>query len=609
METKLVDGKGRDVWTRCGFSDGLEVPRVGLSGGLILAWMDRPSFKVQLVTNHLIHIDLLDNKGKPVSITFVYGHPELAWREEVWQQLSSIKAFSHVSWFCIGDFNQILSRDEKFSFTQGRISGASLFQKVISDRQFCDLAASGQQYTWMNNREDNEFIMERLDRAFATVEWVNMYPCYSLRNLPIIRSDHGPIILDFEFLTPFRRRPFRFEHMWTTHPSCESMIRQAWESNSVGSRAAQLWAKLLSIRKSARNWNKSVFGKLDYEIKLKQTQLQQIQNSIRSVEDVRKERLLRGVLEELLDREEMMWAQKARTQWILQGDRNTKYFQTVVRQRRAKNRILQIKDSTGNTIEDQMEIETILVEHFRNCFENKSQANFHSVVQELQALPVPFLSDQHRLLLDKPITPAEIENTIFQLGSHKAPGPDGLPAFFFQKFWSIVKMDVINTVQAFFYSGSLFKPLNHTFITLIPKVPFPDEVSHFRPISLCNVIYKVISKIMVNKLKPIMDSLITPYQNAFIKGRNITDNILIAHEIIDVFRKKKGRKASFGTLKIDMSKAYDRVDWMFLKAVLTVMKFKDRWIQWIMECVTSVSYTLLVNGNSTSSFKPSQGLR
>ena len=78
METKLVDGKGRDVWTRCGFFDGLEVPRVGLSGGLILAWMDRPSFKVQLVTNHLIHIDLLDNKGKPVSITFVYGHPELA---------------------------------------------------------------------------------------------------------------------------------------------------------------------------------------------------------------------------------------------------------------------------------------------------------------------------------------------------------------------------------------------------------------------------------------------------------------------------------------------------------------------------------------------------
>ena len=249
------------------------------------------------------------------------------------------------------------------------------------------------------------------------------------------------------------------------------------------------------------------------------------------------------------------------------------------------------------------------MEHFRNSFENTSQANFHRVVQELQALPVPSLSDHHRILLNKPITLVEIENTVFQLGSHKAPGPDGLPAFFFQKFWSFVKMDVINTVQAFFHSGFLFKPLNHTFITIIPKVLFPDEVSHFRPISLCNVIYKVISKIMVNRLKPLMDSLITPYQNAFIKGRNITDNILIAHEIIDVLRKKKGRKASSGTLKIDMSKAYDRADWTFIQTVLIVMKFENRWIQWIMECVTSVSYTLIVNGNLTSYFKPSQGLR
>lgn len=225
-----------------------------------------------------------------------------------------------------------------------------------------------------------------------------------------------------------------------------------------------------------------------------------------------------------------------------------------------------------------MEIKTILVEHFKNCFENKTQAKFHVVVQELQPLPIPSLSDQRRLLLNKSITPAEIENTVFQLGSHKAPGLDGLPAFFFQKFWGIVKMDVINTVQAFFHSGSLFKPLNHTFKTLIPKVPFPVEVSHFRPISLYNVIYKIISKIMVNRLKPLMDSLIAPYQNASIKGRNIIDNILIAHEIIDALRKKKGRKASFGSLKIDMSKTYDRVGWVFLKAILIVMKFEDIWI-------------------------------
>ena len=106
-----------------------------------------------------------------------------------------------------------------------------------------------------------------------------------------------------------------------------------------------------------------------------------------------------------------------------------------------------------------------------------------------------------------------------------------------------------------------------------------------------------------------MDSLITPYQNAFIQGRNISDNILLAHEIMDTLKKKKWKKFSFGALKIDMSKAYDKVNWNFLKAVLIAMKFDPKWIRWIMECVSSVSYTLLVNGSLTSTFHPTQGLR
>ena len=137
---------------------------------------------------------------------------------------------------------------------------------------------------------------------------------------------------------------------------------------------------------------------------------------------------------------------------------------------------------------------------------------------------------------------------------------------------------------------TLLKAFTHTFITLIPKPPNPEEVSHFRPISLSNVLYKIISKVLVNRLKPIINSIITPFQNAFIKGRNITDNILLAHEIIDVVRKKRGKRDSYGVLKIDMSKAYDRINWNFLKVVLTVMRFDPKWVRWIMECFTIIEY-------------------
>ena len=149
-------------------------------------------------------------------------------------------------------------------------------------------------------------------------------------------------------------------------------------------------------------------------------------------------------------------------------------------------------------------------------------------------------------------------------------------------------------MHAFFHSGSFLKSLNQTFLTLIPKVIIPEDVSHFRPISLCNVTYKIISKILVSRLKPFIYKLISHFQNAFIPGRNITDNILLTHEIFDALRKKKGRKKGYGALKISTCKAYDRVNWNFLKAVLLSMNFSNTWVNWII-----VQYTLLLNGSPT----------
>lgn len=151
-------------------------------------------------------------------------------------------------------------------------------------------------------------------------------------------------------------------------------------------------------------------------------------------------------------REEIMWAKKARTGWIVQGDRNTKYFQTIVRQRRARNRILHLKLANESTIKDFAVIENTLVDHFRKQYEEADTRSFQGIMNELGTLTIPQIDTQQQSQLDRPLFDADIELVVHQLGPQKAPGPDGIPAFFFyQEFWDIVKHDILNSVHAFFH--------------------------------------------------------------------------------------------------------------------------------------------------------------
>jgi hypothetical protein len=126
--------------------------------------------------------------------------------------------------------------------------------------------------------------------------------------------------------------------------------------------------------------------------------------------------------------------------------------------------------------------------------------------------------------LCKPFTDEEIGNAMFQIGPLKAPGPDGLPARYFQRNWGVSKEDVINVVKRFFEEGCMQEGVNDIAIVLIPKVQHPENLKEYRPISLCNVIYKIVSKCLVNRFRPILDDIISDSQSAFIPGRLITDN-------------------------------------------------------------------------------------
>ena len=158
-------------------------------------------------------------------------------------------------------------------------------------------------------------------------------------------------------------------------------------------------------------------------------------------------------------------------------------------------------------------------------------------------------------------------------------------------------------------SGAILKSINHTFITLIPKVNNLEKVFDFQPISLCNVIYKIVSKVIANRLKPMLNSIISETESAFTTDHLITNNILIAFENLHHMKTNYTGKKGFMTLKMDMSKAYDRVEWIFLEKILLKMGFQASWVAMIMECINTVSYSILVNGEPMGIITSSRGLR
>ncbi|XP_019177735.1 PREDICTED: uncharacterized protein LOC109172940 [Ipomoea nil] len=219
------------------------------------------------------------------------------------------------------------------------------------------------------------------------------------------------------------------------------------------------------------------------------------------------------------------------------------------------------------------------------------------------------ISHDQNATLEKPINSDEVRAAVFSMHPDKSPGPDGLSPAFFQLHWDILGTEVVSFCHNFLTSGQLPASVNETHIVLIPKTKHPELMSEFRPISLCNVLYRILAKVLANRLRGVLDSIISNAQSAFIPGRSIVDNVLIAFESTHSLNRKRGSKGGFCALKVDMSKAYDRVEWGFLCQVLKKMGFGERWVGWMRECVSSVQYNVLIEGREWGPIVPERGLR
>uniref|UniRef100_A0A803NSN9 Reverse transcriptase domain-containing protein n=1 Tax=Cannabis sativa TaxID=3483 RepID=A0A803NSN9_CANSA len=209
----------------------------------------------------------------------------------------------------------------------------------------------------------------------------------------------------------------------------------------------------------------------------------------------------------------------------------------------------------------------------------------------------------------KPVTEEEMRVAVFQMHPDKSPGPDEMTPAFYQRCWNIVKHDLVMVVQRFFSTGVFDENCSEASVVLIPKKKGPETMKDLRPIAMCNVLYKIVTKVMTNRMKPFMDSIVADSQSAFISGCLISNNIMVSFEVLHYLKRKRQGKTGCMALKVDMSKAYDRIEWRFLEAVLRKLGFIESWVHLIMQCVSTAHYKILHGCHEMGPIVPTRGIR
>ncbi|RVX03217.1 LINE-1 reverse transcriptase-like [Vitis vinifera] len=225
---------------------------------------------------------------------------------------------------------------------------------------------------------------------------------------------------------------------------------------------------------------------------------------------------------------------------------------------------------------------------------------------DIGGLQLDQISQQEAEFLELPFSEEEVHSALMEMNGDKAPGPDGFTVAFWQKCWEFVKEEVLDIFKEFHEQSSFLKSLNNTFLVLIPKKGGAEDLGDFRPISLLGGIYKLLAKVLANRLKKVLGKVVSSDQNAFVMGRQILDASLIANEVIDAWQKRKEKGL---ICKLDVEKAYDSINWQFLMKVMQKMGFGSKWLGWIWSCISTSKHSILVNGVPAGFFPSSKGLR
>eukprot|EP00253_Pinus_taeda_P001849 PITA_01849 len=294
--------------------------------------------------------------------------------------------------------------------------------------------------------------------------------------------------------------------------------------------------------------------------------------------------------------------QKSRCLWLRAGDKNTSFFHNSLKLRHARNQVDKILVE-GKEISDKEGIKEAAYRHFQSLLSADPQSpdnmDFLRPIEKK-------ISDWQNRELDQDVSEEEIKLAAFGMQQDKAPGRDGFTVAFYRNHWDTIKKDYIRMVKNVFQKHKMGDNTKSSHLAFIPKDLNPLSFDRFRPISLCNVSYKIVTKILANRLKKLLPHLILENQGGFVPRRQIMDNVILIQEAIhnSISRKERGM-----IIKLDMANAFDTVNHHFLREVLRKFGISNNFISIIMECISHPWTAPLINGRPSSYFRSSRGLR
>ncbi|VFR01632.1 unnamed protein product [Cuscuta campestris] len=549
-------------------------------------------------------IDISTNKA--ITITTVYGQHTREGRKLLWETLAFHMPLDEC-WLVGGDFNAIASPLEHKGSSSPCASSMADMADCIQACELSEPQVKGSLFTWMGKRSTGT-VHRKLDRILLNVNFQNLFDDITTTILSRATSDHKPLILECKSSVFLGPKPFRYLNFWGYHKDFQDVVSKAWGSFGweAGGGMRGLACKLHNLKPILRDWSYVTFGDIFKNLDEAEQQAEETVKKF-EIDSSEENRIAMSLANARLilarKKESQFWFQKANVKWLKEGDASTKYFHSLVKGRQKKNLISKIKKEDGTYTSHTEEIGNTFLSHFQNLL----GMEYNSIPEStLVNIPTLITAEDNSLLVELP-EEEEIREAVWALNPNSSAGPDGYNGQFFRQAWHIIRVDVIKACQEFFLGFPVPKAFGSTQIILIPKKEGAAAIGNYRPISLSTFMSKIITKILANRLSRLLPKIISSEQAGFQKGKGVEEQILLTNELVHSI--ENNSRGGNVIVKLDMEKAFDKLSWNYLWAVLGRFGFDISAVNLLMSNLEGTFMSVKVNGFSKGFFQMKRGVK